>query len=396
MTSPHRLAMIPRDGLFCKDGRGWFTSALGRGHGLDWPFPSTLLGALRTAYGRVIEAKRDRPLSADEWLEHTGGIGLGATLALRRPLGRDFSRADRLWPVPADALFVEGEEQVLRLEPQPVTVPTLSRDDDRARERLWRPTVETCFKPRTPPRWWGDADFSAWLVGNRVVDVANGGQGAVRMQSRLQAHVGIVADTQTAGEGILFTHDVFETLGADRCEWGIGCEVELPAGGATPLPPVTLGADRRPAQLEELAPEVFEASAVVMDAFRAPGGSRGLRLVAVTPIVWERGWLPDRLASEDGNYRGRLEPIGVEVELRAAFVPRPQSVSGWDMARKRPKPVTRLVPPGAVYFFERADGNTFTADDAEKLWLSAIGCRVGEGFGRVVPGVWRGEEDARR
>jgi CRISPR-associated protein Cmr3 len=47
-----------------------------------------------------------------------------------------------------------------------------------------------------------------------------------------------------------------------------------------------------------------------------------------------------------------------------------------------------MVAPGAVYFFERADGKPFGEADARSLWLAAVGGRTEEGFGRVVPGVW--------
>ena len=36
-TTTKHLALVPRDGFFAKDGRGWHTSVSGRGHGLDWP-----------------------------------------------------------------------------------------------------------------------------------------------------------------------------------------------------------------------------------------------------------------------------------------------------------------------------------------------------------------------
>lgn len=396
MSVQHHLALIPRDGLFCKDGRGWFTSASGRGHALDWPFPSTLLGALRTACGRAIEASQRRPLTAEEWLGRTAEISLGATLALRRPLGDAFAPAHRLWPVPADALFLEGRDQVTRLDPKPPLVATLGRDDDDAREGLWWPVEDDRGKPLTPPRWWLDAEFSAWLAGDAVAADADGEQKRPSMQRRLQAHVGIVAETQTAEEGILFAHDVFETLDDDRCEWGIGCMVKLPSGMPLPLSPVTLGSDRRLARVEDLEPQMFAIPDLVLTAFGTLEDSRWLRLVAVTPLCFERGWLPDGLTRRDGKYRGRLEPIGADVVLHGAFVPRPQHVSGWDMARNLIKPISRLVPPGAVYFIERCDGRPFGKDDAQRLWLGAWGQRTNEGFGQVVPGAWPREDDKPR
>jgi CRISPR type III-B/RAMP module-associated protein Cmr3 len=98
--------------------------------------------------------------------------------------------------------------------------------------------------------------------------------------------------------------------------------------------------------------------------------------------------LPDGFEDNRGTYSGRLPGIDHDVILRAAFIPRPTHVSGWDMAANAPKPTSRMVAPGAVYFFERTDGKPFGEADARSLWLASLGTRTEEGFGRVVPGVW--------
>jgi len=98
--------------------------------------------------------------------------------------------------------------------------------------------------------------------------------------------------------------------------------------------------------------------------------------------------LPDGLEADGGAYQGRLAGLDHDVVLRAAFVPRPIHVSGWDMAAGAPKPTSRMVASGAVYFFERTDGKPFVDADARSLWLAALGSRTEEGFGRVVAGVW--------
>jgi CRISPR-associated protein Cmr3 len=61
------------------------------------------------------------------------------------------------------------------------------------------------------------------------------------------------------------------------------------------------------------------------------------------------------------------------------------------MATGKPKRTQRLVPPGAVYFFERVDRKPFTPDQAQALWCTALGHRehTSQGFGRVVPGIWQ-------
>lgn len=86
MTRVH-VALLPRDGFFCKDGRGWFTSASGRGHGIEWPWPSTILGAMRTAWGRAEEDRSKTCFSPSDWLARTKPIQLGRALTLRRPHG---------------------------------------------------------------------------------------------------------------------------------------------------------------------------------------------------------------------------------------------------------------------------------------------------------------------
>jgi len=287
--------------------------------------------------------------------------------------------------VPADALWLEGKDCVHRLDPAPGDIPTLGRDDDEAREALWWPRLEGLEKPLRPPRWWSEADFCAWLEG-RLVPIRAEPE-VLALQSRIQVRVGILPEALTADEGVLFSHDVLETL-EHRAEWAIGVEATVSAG---PLPPLmTLGSDSRLAHVEELASGLFDPRASLVDAFR-PGG-RGVRLVVVTPACFRAGWLPDGLEAKGREYRGLLHGIDAEVVLRAAFVPRPIHVSGWDMAANEgkgaPKPTSRMVPPGAVYFFERSDGGLFDQATARALWLAPLGQRTEEGFGRVVPGVW--------
>lgn len=377
-TTTTCLALVPRDGFFAKDGRGWHTSASGRGHGLDWPWPSTVLGALRSLWGRGEETRSNTTFTPDDWRSRTQPIQLGRTLVLRRKHGAAWRVEDASWPVPLDALWLEGRADVHRLDPVKPLAPTLGRDDDEAREALWRPVPDDAQKPLAAPRWWSSEDFISWLAG-KSVSVRGESLGTTR---RIQVHVGIRPEELTSDDGVLFSHDVVETLDPGG-EWALGVEVALPGGE---LPKVaTLGSDSRLSRVESLPPTLFDPPARVLEAFRAP--SPGVRLVAVSPLCFAKGWLPDGFVNTNGEYLGQL--AGLNVILRAAFVLRPIHVSGWDMAKGEPKPTSRMVPPGAVYFFERVDGKPFGETEAKSLWLAALGTRTDEGFGRVVPGVWR-------
>lgn len=381
MTATALLALVPRDGLFCKDGRGWHASASGRGHALDWPWPSTVLGSLRSAWGREEEARAGTRFGRDDWVRRTAGVSLGRTVVLRRPPDHGWAVRHRVWPTPSDALLLEGHSHVRRREPVSFSPCTLGRDGDEVCEALWMPLINETTKPLSSPRWWSEDRFIAWLAGHRVP--AYDPKNTFETARRLQVHVGIAADRLTVDEGVLFSHDVVETL-EHEAEWAVGAEVSLPAVNEPKL--ARLGSDGRLVRIEPLAEEVFNPPIDLLVPFRM--GSPGLRLVAVSPLCFDRGWLPDGLEPRGTAFVGKLGPLDRELVLRAAMVPRPMHVSGWDMALGVPKSTSRMVVPGAVYFFQSLDGEPFGEEDARTLWLAALGQRTEEGFGRVVPGVW--------
>lgn len=384
MSTMHRLRLEPRDGFACRDGRGW--SAAGRAHALDLPWPSTIRGALRTAYGRELEGREGRPFTKNkkEWVDRTDVVRLGTTLLVHARHGG--SGWERFWPKPADAVGYEDGE-LHRLDPEPADLPTLGRDEDPAREGLWRPRLSDPRKPLKLPALWPDGAFCDWLAGKPVLGSAL--DATPTLESRLQTHVGIDPATLTAREEILFSENVVETFGRHG-RWAFALEVELPEEASPRL--ATLGGDRRLAELAPVDRGLFEPPAELLAAFRA--GSKGLRLVLVTPARFEAGWLPDGFEAKDGEYRGTLPEIAGELVLRAAFVDRPIAVSGWDLAAGAPKRTDRMVPPGSVYFLERQNGAPFGEGEAKTLWLAAIGGRTEDGFGRVVPGIWTPERAA--
>lgn len=401
-------AVRPRDGFFFKDGRGWHTSASGRGRGLAWPFPTTVRGALRTAYGRSREAALGRAFDPQAWEAETRAVRLGAVLCLRRPCAAAAWTAEhRMWPVPLDALFLGGAAQVRPLEPlDPRSssrtgpgVSTLGRDEDPARECLWWPVSREgdghdAAKPVEPPEWWTNEEFARWLGGSRVAAPSKRDVGRDRIPRRVDVRLAIDPATITAQDGALFAHDVYETLHRHEdafYEWAIGCAADLPADADIAVRPWTLGSDRRLARAETIDAAVFddriEAVAVAVPR---------IRLIVITPAHFAQGWLPDgfKVSPEHGEYRGTLPGIDGEVVLRAAFVGRPAHASGWDMTVGQPKPTRRLVPPGSVYFFEKVSGGLFTPAELASLWLAPLGHDVRDvedGLNQVVVGPWPAE-----
>lgn len=84
-----------------------------------------------------------------------------------------------------------------------------------------------------------------------------------------------------------------------------------------------------------------------------------LKLVLLTPAIFENGWLPDGLdpASGEGSING------LKVKLSGANTGRYQSVGGWDVAKNCPKPTRRAVPAGSVYWIDCEKGSEVSLID---------------------------------
>jgi CRISPR-associated protein Cmr3 len=392
MTVKH-LALTPRDGLFCKDGRGWYTSDVGRSRSHLWPLPATLRGALRGAFGRDWMARTGETLEPSAWEAMSRGVEIVRTVALRRPIGESFAPKHRAFPVPADAIHLERE--VYRLDPEPpapgARVGTLGSGDDPAVEALYRPRVPK-DKPRPAPAFWGDEEMRAWLLG-QPVKRPESDDPARTPRRRVDIHLAIDRASQTAAQTMLHSREVLEPLtrveaGEGWIEWAIGVEVELPEEAPElERGPLFVGGGRRLVPVEPVAPDIFADP----PSFPAEG-SKGLRLVLATPAAFRRGSLPDGFerAAIGGApvYKGELPKVEGEVILRAALIPRPLHASTWDMVKRGPRPTRSLVRPGSVYFFEKSDGGAFTRGELRSLWLGRIGDGREEGLGLVLPGVW--------
>lgn len=401
ITSGRRaaLALRPRDGMLLKDGRGWFTSESGRAGTFAWPAASTVRGAVTAAVGHAAEEADGRPLSAAQWLAVAAGIRVDAVLPLCSADPTPAAAAP-LWPAPRDAVTFPGEEATRRLRPAPplaaATLPLAGDDEAAAIESLWHPRLDAvAAKPDTPPAWWTERDFVAWLCDRDVSRHA--ARSVPPPPTREQTHVAI-GPTGAALDGALFTATVIEPVSrpphaAAAAHWslaaiGTGFDPARLHGRT-----VRLGGDGRCATLAAVPEDFAAVPPAVLEAFGR--GPRGLRLVLVGDASFAAGWRPAFLEPARGGFSGELADVG-PVVLRAACVGRPVSVSGWRMVprlderRPGPKPTRRLAPAGSVYFLEKASGEPFTAAEAERLWLRPVGESVHdcEPVGAVVPGVW--------
>jgi CRISPR-associated protein Cmr3 len=394
-----------RDGFTITDARGFNVGGGAPARSLPWPLPSTVAGALRAAIGHLenfIPVAEGDHSDRGYWESLLTQVHIRGPVAVQaRYVGAELEWK-ALWPAPRDAMFYPAHTsstapELRRLDPKPTT-----RTNEGARslgpaERLhdalrglWWPTLGDRRKPLEMPAWWTHEDFTRWL---RAPDTT--APTRVRAsESRLNVRVNIDPATGAARDGALFAHDTREVLVRDAehdtCdETAIVAEISEPIDGA-----VRFGGVGRVASIE-----AYDGAALAPPIDLFSTAVTRLRLVLVTPGAFTKGWLPDWLEAGDRNgnpvFVGTLPGTRVTAVLRAAILDRAVPLSGWDLAKRGPKPSRRLVPSGAVYFVELDEALSPT--EATKLWLRSMqrddSAEARDGFGLMVPGVWPAMEN---
>lgn len=397
----------PRDSLIVRDGRPFGVGAGTSATSLDFPFPSTTTGGVRTRAG----------LNADGIFD-TSLIGAVKQIGVRGPLlvelNDDGQIVDWLLPAPSDALLMSDE-------------------DDRDKVYIkWLAPIDASFgltnlehemlpvgvvkspegKPLADaPRYWSwKQRFNDWLL--KAKDGSMGlkelesklGHGGPEKDSRIHASLNESFTTGETGENNLFQTRGLEfrrilkeekLKGAKRMALAVFVDDDAQAQniveGVAPL-----GGERR---LVAWRDDVADASKEIRqcpDRIReeiAKGGH--CRLLLLTPAFFRGGSYPERLLQKHWS--------GVTPKLRAFAHNRYQVVSGWDFEIDKPKPTRRLVPSGSVLFLE-LDGDEGKRERwVEDVWFNCISDDDSDdddphgqqdfrkdGFGLAVLGTWDG------
>jgi len=261
------------------------------------------------------------------------------------------------------------------------------------------PGPEAMAKPPVGlPAYWGWSSFERVLRRPPADDAALAGElrthgiGALATETRM--HVAIDPDGQVAREGMLFGTTGLrlavgtpEALSATR-ELAIFVDFDssaVPDRALTPgLGPA--GGKRRLVRWrpsgEVALPEVPSWLIEHVERARTDTPLR-LRVVLVTPAIFEQGYRPQPGASP-------LLPAGGGARLLAAVVPRPLTISGWDFARRCPKPTRRVVEAGSVYWVELGGDAAARIAWVESIWMRNVSDDAQDrrdGFGLAVVGV---------
>lgn len=368
--------ITPKDPVIARDGRPFGNGS--RMHSLDWPRASTVAGSLRTMVGKRAGNSFDEGLvSSLKAMEVYGPL----------PLISDGDESWLFFPAPKDVLIKKGDKddrEVFVLRPEKVEE---GCGTDLGLEFLpaMDPKPKEAFKPSTVPPLWRSDLMVSWLVGKSREVPAEGDLVMELPQKEDRVHVAIDPFTGASLEGMLFS-----TTALDLRREGLSLSLKVKSkdlsdslvGGHHPL-----GGERRLARWDRSKDEALwscpdEVRAVLKDL--SPGD--GIRMVLGTSAVFKKGWLPGWL---NDDKKGKIPGTSVEVRLISAVTSRWEPLSGWSYETKRPKPLSRMVPAGSVYFLELLSGD---ASELAEVWLEPVSDEKlykNDGYGLALWGLWK-------
>lgn len=372
----------PRDSLIVRDGKP-FGANITHATSLDFPFPSTTTGGVRTRIGLNQSGIFDYPLLELKEIEVRGAL-----LVSLKP--DDGEIAHFFLPSPADALLVQTENQKLdgkasvrrllplKLDNAITNIPShllpvgIKKNDARS-------------KPCNDIRFWNWYSLKNWLMdGKDIVDKNLRSLGIKNLTKDSRVHVAI-NENLASDEG-----NLFQTRGLEF-NYGDGDLVNVRKFALVVFVDDTnsqklknegnfapLGGERRlvswrksnPTRADSMNQLTLECPKEIKSKI-----DKHCRLMLLTPAYFE-----DIFSN----------PNRTDFDVKAIACNRYQTVSGWDFENNEPKPTRRLLPAGSVLFVEiKSDVEAFI----QNTWMRCIGDNdqaIKDGFGLCVLGTWDG------
>lgn len=383
----------PQQPLLFRDGKP-FGRDTNIADTLPFPLPSTLAGAMRTAWAD--QAGKDYSNKEDiEAIKRKSVCGPLLTYTKNQ-------KTQLLFPTPADSTCLKpkdkNESYIYRLKPQKMN--TEGEGINLPNQHLSPVFMLQDIKgkpAKDSPKFWHENNMLDWLQSDDSDKLIAKEQGIQNLPVETRTHVAIKKDTQTAKNGHLF-----QTTGLDfgrtrknqpdsqQPQWGwqnyeLGLACQFQEEIKTTYR--SIGGESRLARIEQdnkLIPDCPNQLAVSINQ------QKGFRLILVTPAIFKNGYLPDWIKDDmTADYRG------MKLKLHAVSINRWQAGISWDMAANNDKhnskngkgmnSLKRLAPSGSVYWFEIIEGTM----QSEGFWLTSISDeRDNDGYGLTLPGIW--------
>lgn len=379
--------VTPRDPLVVRDGRpnqGRSESAT-----IPFPAPSTVAGVVRTRLGS----------DGDNRFVAHGDLDALKRVTLRGPLLTAPEDRALFVPAPRDALILKPDAGHELRALRPLDRPEGALFDEDAPERLVGVAPDEVIDGKVPadlPAWWRWEALADWLGaprrghGAEVEALLRGGLRALPREQRVHVKLGPegVAEEsmlfETAGLRFVDPGGDSPTLAAQR-PLALLVAVDAPAERPLRAGLGPFAGERRIVRWERSEVTLPPLLPVVRARLAEANEKVRVRVVLLTPAWFAAGHRPSLAADTPLGSRD-----GVTVTLAAALVPRPETLSGWDLAADGPKATRRFVPAGSVLWLDLAGSGEARAKWAEGVWMQNVSDddqARRDGFGLAVLGV---------
>ena len=400
----------PRDPLIVRDGRPFSPDSGAWAASLPFPFPSTIAGGVRRRSALDEDGAFKYEQDDKEQLKQLKGIRIrGPLLVQLADEGDALAPDENAWlvPMPDDVqLFATDAEGVVRLlRFVPLTLPAGAQTDfaqqSREQQLLLVGQSRAAALPRKPLahalRYWYWQPFQTWLIDPAQLeqedDLPLSSLGREDLLHERRLHVSMDSEREMGKEGLLFGTSGLEFThpGAQKQRLHkarrLALAVDVDETNVTFRGGVaSFGGERRIVTWRQSNAHLPPCPKEIKQAIKRDGHCR---LVLLTPAHFAEGYYPSWLRTT------HAQQCGVDVELRAIAVRRPQVVSGWDLALGRPKSSRRLAAAGTVLFLSvKAASDAALEIWIERTWMHCMSddeqsrC---DGFGLAVLGTWSGQ-----
>ncbi len=387
-----RLFLKANDTFFFRDGRPFTKGEQSEGYSIFPPLPSTILGALRTAY---IAEHGDLPSF------YAGNGKMAKIIGTPEPnsLGSMYLKgvflADKnsgiYYPIPFD-LVTKNKEQVNKLY-------TLECSPQKS-SFISNSSLKHHLK------WNGSEDVESEVNGKisslYIKQYLLGKQEIFRLSPIEnfvcdEPKIGIERDyqTSTSKDNMLYRINMrrFQSKFRDMSALGFvvdyKCEKKLLANGL-----LKLGGEGKSFTYEQsyYNPDPLsneEDMITLKEAIRCSGA---FKLYFATPAIFQNGWLPKWINKNTDKNTYNAKYKSLSFELSTAAVGKPIAIGGWNMHKNIPKPTRQAVPAGSVYYFRISDKSCVDTIIDTFHYKNISDYQSKEGFGICFVGVVGGDK----
>jgi CRISPR-associated protein Cmr3 len=361
----------PSDVWLFRDGRPFAANDQSRAASIFPPTPRTLQGVIRSARLAQSGESFDYKHWSDALKAEIGQPDNFGALKMRGPLlarRKADSTLERFFPLPADIVKLTSGWHVLS-------------PDNRTIQANW----PTGLQPLLSPSGSEQVKFEhGWLNETSMLAYLNGAQGDLSepvnsgelFQREPRLGIGIESGAKSTVEGMLYQIEFV------RLQESVGLLVEFSGVSLTLPGTLQIGGEGRAARY---ATSPTGLSLAQKPQLTVNNSKLRFKTYLATPAFFGQGWLPSEINSQ--TLSGKWH--GLELQLVAAAIHKPQSIGGRDIAARRDaqRPMKRAVAAGSVYFWE-------TSASAQEVFAAFDGQCISDkpeadiGFGLCYTGGW--------